>query len=203
MNICVLGFGHVGSRLAYLWSEAGHRLLIGLRPGSERAATAQKAGMEVLEPRLAVESSDAITLALPWKSTEEVLGSLGSLSGRVLIDVTNPLNSDLTVTIPQAGSGAQQIAAWSPGAKVVKAFNTIGAECLGNPAFDMYYCSDDDDAANVVRDLIKDIRMQPVYVGPLKNAGYLEQMAGLWIDLSVRNRIQEAFGFNLVREHGR
>ena len=45
--------------------------------------------------------------------------------------------------------------------------------------------------------------MRPVNVGPLKNAGYLEQIAGLWINLAVGGQIQGAFGFNLVREHGR
>jgi len=203
MKICVLGFGHVGSQLAQLWSATGHRLRAGLRTGSKHIDAAQKLGIETLEPPLAVQDAEVIALALPWQFVDEALHSLGPLSGQILIDATNPLNSDLNVMVPEPGSGEQQIAAWFPKARVVKAFNTIGATYLGNAAFDIYYCSDDLEAAGVTHHLIEDAQMRPVNVGPLKNAAYLEQMAGLWIDLAVKGRIQGPFGFNLVREHGR
>ena len=202
MKICILGFGHVGSRLAHLWSEAGHTLLIGLRPDSKRNDAAHKSGMRVLEPRLAAQSTDVIALAVPWQAVEDTLNDIGQLDGNVLIDATNPLHTDLSVLTPKEGSGGQQIAAWRPKSRVVKAFNTVGAEYIGNATFDMYYCSDDKEAAEIGHDLIKDARMRPVNVGPLKNAGYLEQIAGLWINLAVSGQIQGPFGFNLVREHG-
>lgn len=203
MRICILGFGHVGSQLARLWSEAGHTLLAGLRTGSKHTETAQKLGIEVLESPLAAERTEVIALALPWQAMEETLHSSGPLDGQVLIDATNPLNADLSVIVPKAGSGGQQVAVWCPNARIVKAFNTIGAAYLGNPAFDISYCSDDKEAGEVASGLIKDIRMHPVNVGPLRNASYLEQMAGLWIDLAVNGRVHGAFGFNLVREDGR
>lgn len=200
MKICVLGFGNVGSQLARLWSAAGHDLVAGLRAESKHVADAKKLDIEILEPPLAVQSAEVIAFALPWQAVEATLQSVGPLDGKLLIDATNPLNSDLSVIVPEAGSAGQQIAAWIPKARVVKAFNTIGAGCLGNAAFDIYYCSDDMEAAEITRGLIEDTRMRPVSVGPLRNAGYLEQLAGLWIDLAVKGRIQGAFGFNLVRE---
>ena len=203
MKICVLGFGHVGSQLARLWTAAGHRLLASLRTCSKHIDAVQKLGIEILEPRLAIQDAEVIALALPWQSVDVALHSLGPLNGQILIDATNPINSDLNVIVPGPGSGGQQIAAWFPKARVVKAFNTIGATYLGNTAFDIYYCSDDPEAAGVTHHLIEDTQMRPVNVGPLKNAAYLEQMAGLWIDLAVKGRIQGPFGFNLVREHGR
>jgi predicted dinucleotide-binding enzyme len=203
VKICILGFGKVGSRLAHLWSEAGHAVSIGLRPDSKRIDAAHKVGMRVLEPSLAAQHSDVIGLALPWQAVEDTLNHIDQFDGKVLIDATNPLNTDLSVLTPKEGSGGQQIAAWYPKTRVVKAFNTIGAEYVGNAIFDMYYCSDDKEAAGIGHDLIKDARMRPVNVGPLKNAGYLEQIAGLWINLAVGGQIQGAFGFNLVREHGR
>ena len=66
----------------------------------------------------------------------------------------------------------------------------------------MYYWSDDKEAAEIGHDLINDARMRRVNVGPLKNAAYLEQMAGLWTNLAVSGQIRGAFGFNLAREHG-
>lgn len=203
MKICVFGFGHVGSQLARLWSAAGHSLVAGLRPESKHVEDAKKLGIEVLKPSLAAQSAEVISLALPWRAVEETLHSVGRLDGKLVVDATNPLNSDLTVIVPEAGSGGQQIATWFPKARIVKAFNTIGAAYLGNPAFDIYYCSDDIEASEIVTGLIEDTRMRSVDVGPLRNAGYLEQMAALWIDLAVKGRIQGAFGFNLVRENGR
>ena len=102
--------------------------------------------------------------------------------------------------VPEAGSGAEQVSQWAEGARVVKAFNTIGAALFGDPDFDMLYCGDDEDAKKVVRGLIEDTTMRPVDVGPLKNAGHLEHIAALWVDLAVRDRLQGAFGLRLVRK---
>jgi hypothetical protein len=92
------------------------------------------------------------------------------------------------------------VAQWANGARVVKAFNTIGAALMGDSTFDMMYCGDDTAAKDVVRGLIADTGMKPVDVGPLSNAGYLEQVAGLWVDLVVKQRIPGAIGFNLVKK---
>jgi hypothetical protein len=202
MRISILGFGQVGSQLARLWSAAGHSLCVGIRSGSNHQEEANHLKVEVLEPQQAARSADVVVLALPWMAVEETLRSIGPLEGQVLLDVTNPLAADLSVLVPEAGSGGQQVAAWS-GTKVVKAFNTIGAAYLGNPAFDMYYCGDDAEASETALRLIEDTTMRPVNVGPLKNAAYLEQLGGLWIDLAVNGRIQGAFGFNLERVHDR
>jgi len=200
MKISILGLGQVGGRLAQIWSRAGHKLQAGLRPGSRHEETARHLNLAVAEPSRAVESADVIVLALPWTATKSTLRSIPSLHGRVLLDATNPLAADLSVLVPQVGSGAQQVAAWSGGAKVVKAFNTIGAANYGYPSFDVFYCTDDAEAAQIGHALIADTTMRPVSVGPLKNAAYLEQLAGLWIDLAVHKRVEGAFAFNMVRD---
>ncbi len=138
-------------------------------------------------------------LALPWPAVEDALRSLGPLTGKILLDATNPVDRDLNVIKPPAGSAGLQVAQWAEGAHVVKAFNTIGAFLYGNEAFDGFYCGDDPAALETVRQLIADTKLKPVFVGPLKNAGYLEQIAGLWIDLALNRRIEGAFGFNLVK----
>lgn len=200
MKISVLGFGHVGAQLAKLWSAAGHSLVVGLRRGSKHEEEASRLKTEVLEPRAAAQAGDVIVLALPWTAVHETLLAIGPLAGKIVLDATNPLDAELRVRIPEAGSGGEQVAVWSPGAKVVKAFNTIGAAYQGDAHFDGFYCGDDTEAKKVIAGLIEDTSMRPVDVGPLKNAAYLEHMAGLWIDLAVHNRVQGAFGFNLVKK---
>jgi predicted dinucleotide-binding enzyme len=183
-----------------LWVARGHAVAAGLRAGSKGTEKAKELGVTVAEPAAAVKGADVIALALPWKTVEATLASLGPLDGKIVLDATNPLRADFSVIVPEAGSGAEQVSRWVKGAHVVKAFNTIGAALFGDPDFDMLYCGDDAHAKDVVRDMIEDTRMRPVDAGPLKNAVYLEHIAGLWVDLAVNRRIQGAFGFNLLKK---
>jgi hypothetical protein len=199
MKIAVLGFGNVGAQLGRLWLAKGHEVTAGLREGSKDRQKALDLGVSVALPADAVKDAEVIAIALPWTAVESTLKDL-SLDGKVVIDAVNPLNGELNVIVPPAGSAGLAIASWARGARVVKAFNTIGAGLMGDAAFDMMYCGDDSAAKTIVRDLIADTGMRPVDVGPLSNSRYLEQIAGLWVDLAVKGRLQGAFGFNLHRK---
>jgi hypothetical protein len=199
MKIAVLGFGNVGAQLGKLWAKKGHEVTAGLREGSKDRQKASDAGVGVATPADAVSGADVVAIALPWSAAESTLKAL-ALDGKVVIDALNPMGADLNVQVPPAGSAGQQVAQWAKGAHVVKAFNTIGAALMGDPTFDMMYCGDDAAAKRVVNSLIADTGMKPVDVGPLSNAKYLEQIAGLWVDLVVKQGTHGAFGFNLVRE---
>lgn len=198
MKIAVLGFGNVGGQLGKLWAKKGHEVTAGLREGSKDRQKASDAGAKVATPADAVKSADVVVLALPWPAVEATLKTL-PLDGKVVIDAVNPMGPDLGVLVPAAGSAAQQTAEWAKGARVVKAFNTIGAMLMGDKAFDMMYCGDDAAAKKVVNSLIADTGMKPVDVGPLSNAKYLEQIAGLWVDLVVKQK-SPLFGFNFVKK---
>jgi hypothetical protein len=199
MKIAVLGFGNVGAQLGRLWAAKGHDVTAGLREGSKDRQKALDLGVSVALPADAVKDAEVIAIALPWTAVESTLKDL-SLDGKVVIDAVNPLNGELNVIVPPAGSAGLAIASWARGARVVKAFNTIGAALMGDAAFDMMYCGDDVEAKAIVRDLIADTGMRPVDVGPLSNSRYLEQLAGLWVDLAVKGRVQGPFGFNLHRK---
>jgi hypothetical protein len=185
--------------LGKLWAKKGHQVTAGLREGSKDRQKASDAGVSVATPADAVKSADVVVIALPWPAVESTLKTL-SLEGKVVIDAVNPMGPDLSVIVPPAGSAGLSAAQWAKGARVVKAFNTIGAALMGDATFDMMYCGDDAEAKKVVDSLIADTGMQPVDVGPLSNSRYLEQVAGLWVDLVVKQRIPAAFGFNLVKK---
>ncbi len=189
----------MGSALAKIWLGTGHSIEVCLRPGSRHEKDARALGFPIVGPREGAQRADVNVLALPWQAVQEVLRALGPLNGKILLDATNPLDADLRIVKPPAGSAGLQVAEWSEGASVVKAFNTIGSMLYGNATFDSFYCGDDPKALEAVRQLIVDSNMKPVFAGPLKNAEYLEHMAGLWIDLAVHQRISGAFGFNLVK----
>jgi 8-hydroxy-5-deazaflavin:NADPH oxidoreductase len=96
-----------------------------------------------------VKSGDVLLLATPWPVTKDVVQGLGDLTGKVLIDATNPLLPDLSgLAVGANTSGAEQVAGWARCAKVVKAFNTLGSNIMENPAFGgdqpvLFFCGDE------------------------------------------------------------
>lgn len=187
MNITVIGAGNMGSGFVKQLSAAGHRIRVTARDlDKARALAAAHAGVEALPAAQALGDSQIVIVATPFGEAIAALKSLGSLEGRVVIDITNPLTADyMGLTIGFDSSAAEQIAAALPGAKVVKAFNTILAQVLAQgPVFGsgpapVYYAADEDAAKRVVHELIASIGFSPVDAGGLKNARYLEPVAGL------------------------
>jgi len=209
LSIAVLGAGNVGSALARLWSAAGHNVTFGLpNPQSEKsqAAVAALAGqVQALSNKEAAAHAQVVALCVPWPAAQQAIRECGSLSVKILIDCVNPLKPDLQgLEIGTNTSAGEQVASWATGAKVVKAFNTIGAADFGNAQFgsqraDGFYCGDDAAAKTSVRELIEAAGLDPVDVGPLRNARSLEAMAMLWIDLAVNQRQGSGHAFKLLR----
>ena len=94
MRIAIIGAGNVGGALGKGWARAGHVIADGVPdPSAARhRATAEAAGgAGILAVPRAVHGADAIVLALPFDAVGDVLSAAGDLTGRLLIDVTNPL----------------------------------------------------------------------------------------------------------------
>ena len=135
--------------------------------------------------------STVVIVATGYQDAVPALKSLGSLAGKVVIDVTNPLSADYkSLTIGHETSAAEEIAKAVPEADVVKAFNTVFAEVLADgPAFQfgqlasVFVAGDSEHAKQAAKTLIQSIRFKAVDAGPLRNARYLEPLAGLNIYL--------------------
>lgn len=152
-----------------------------------------------------VSTAEVVALCVPWGAAQAAIRTAGNLAGKIVIDCTNPLADDLKgLVVGLTTSAAEQVQGWAPGAKVIKAFNTIGAVNFGHARFgaqraDGFYCGDDRDAKAVVKELIADAGLEPVDVGPLVNARLLEPLAMLWIDLAVNQRQGTNHAFKLIR----
>jgi predicted dinucleotide-binding enzyme len=202
VKVAILGTGSVGSALGIRWGEAGHSVVFGSRsPQGEnvKQLVARCGGRAVAcSLRESIPGADAIVIAVPWGAARETLSHLGDLTGRTLIDCTNPLLADLSgIELGHSTSAGEQIATWAAGANVVKAFNSASAKVMFNPQFGehratMFYCGDDAAAKLVVRQLIEDIGFDPVDAGPLSSSRYLEPLAMLYIHLAFR----QGFGGN-------
>ena len=137
--------------------------------------------------------------------TQEIIAGLGNLDGKILIDATNPIRADFTgLVYGNDTSGGEQVATWARGAKVVKAFNTVGANIMTDPSFDghkpvMLYCGDDSAAKLVVKKLIDDLVFEAIDAGPLDQARLLEPFAFLWFSLADKRGLGREFAFELMR----
>lgn len=196
MEIALIGSGNVGSALGEAWVRAGHRLVIGSRQGP--AGESPVAGARCDTVSSAVRGAGAVVLAVPWAAVPEVMQQGGDWRGKIVIDCTNPIGPGFQLAVGLNSSGAEQVAALAPGARVAKAFNTVGFNVMRNPVFHgkaatMLFCSDDEDAKQAAKQLIADAGFEPVFAGPLRQARYLEPLAMLWITMAQSGGREFAF----------
>jgi predicted dinucleotide-binding enzyme len=201
--IAIVGTVNIVGSLARLWSNAGYTVSVAVR---ESSAANKIAGVSSGPASEIARAAEIVVLAVPWPAVKDALASCGDLSGKVVVDCTNPVLPDLEgLEFGGTISAAEKLQQLAPRARIVKAFNTIGAPLLGNATFDSleadgYYCGDDDAAKAAVAPLIAATGLRPFDAGPLRNARYLEAMAMLWIDLAVKRGRGPTFGFRTL-EH--
>src|SRR5215468_4981116 len=139
MKIAIIGTGNVGSALARGLKKSSHRVVLGARNITDSATQdlAADAGAELTSPAEAAKSAELVVLALPWNVAEAAVKALGDLSGKIVIDCMNPLgmiDGVLGLLLGHTTSGGEIVAAWLPGARVVKTLNQAGAEIMANTA---------------------------------------------------------------------
>jgi len=209
MDIGIIGTGSVGGTLGVRWAQGGHTVRFGSRdPESDKVkALLAKAGdgAEAMTAAQAARSSKIVLLATPWPATEAAIMSLGDLSGKTIIDCTNPLTEDLSgLTVGHSDSAAEQVAKWAVGANVIKAFNMTGSGNMANPTYGdqqaaMFICGDDDEAKRTVMQLSEELGFTAVDSGMLSSARYLEPMAMLWIHLAYAKGMGPDIAFALLK----
>lgn len=188
MEISIIGTGNMARGIGTRALDGGHDVTFygttrenaqGLAGELSRSAKAAAVG-DPLE-------GDVVVLALWYPVTREVVERYGdALDGKVVVDISNPVNTETFERIvPDAGSGAQEVAAAAPGARVVKAFNTTfagtlagGGKVAGQP-LDVFIASDDEDAKRTVAQLVEDAGLRAVDAGPLRRARELEALGYL------------------------
>lgn len=194
MKIAIIGAGNVGGTLGKLWAQKGHEIMFGVPNPSKLAQLVKSIGATVRAGNVpdAASFGEVVVLATPWPATEEAIRSAGNLAGKTVVDCTNPLTPDLSgLAIGTDNSAGEEVARWAAGAKVVKAFNTIGAANFANPHFgaataSMFIAGDDPSAKSAVTRLAAELGFDVVDVGPLRAARFIEPLAMLWIHLAFK-----------------
>jgi predicted dinucleotide-binding enzyme len=192
MKITVIGAGNMGSAFVKQLTRAGHQVSVTARDTAKaRQVAAANPGARAVVPADAAAGADVIVLATAYDDAVNALKSVGDLRGKVVVDITNPLTADyMGLTIGHAGSAAEEIAKAIPGAEVVKAFNTVFAQVLAEGAdfgagrrVTVFYAGDSERAKQTARALAESMGFETIDAGGLKNARYLEPLAGLNIYL--------------------
>lgn len=202
LAITIVGAGSVGTHLARAAARIGHAVKFAVRdPDSPKLqrALAEVPDADVVALDAADADSDLTVLAVPVAAIPDVLETL--VVGRILVDATNPAGVDLP-------AGAACVPDWihqlTDGLTVVKAFNTIGAEQItepaiqGRPAF--LPLAGPAPAVDLVRQLADDIGFDAHVIGDLDDAPKLEAFAELWMHLALRRGMGRRLGFGLLRE---
>jgi len=191
-RIAIIGDGNVGSALLEGWRRTGHDV--------------EAVGNEPERVRQLAHEADLIVLAVPFGQRFNAVDEMGEdIDGKVLVDVTNALDDSYGFAATFDRSGAEDLQERAPGARVVKAFNTVFAQnmsrgtVLGEP-LTVLVAGDDEAAKETVMGLARAIGFDGLDAGPIANARWLEALGFLNIQLGFGQKLGSDIGFRVVRK---
>jgi predicted dinucleotide-binding enzyme len=189
--IAVIGTGRVGSALGTELAAQGHTIVYGSRNPTTEAVSDLVArtgnGAKATFQTQASDGADIVVLAVPGMLAGDITKNLGDLSGKIIIDPTNPLNftaEGVRHGVPT--SNGEIIQAAAPGAFVVKAFNVLSWEYMIDPAasggpISVPLAGDSDAAKARVAEIVKSLDLHPIDLGAIAQSRWIEGMAILLI----------------------
>lgn len=188
-TISIVGSGTMATAVAGRIAKAGHTVEVVNRNAAKARELADKlAGKAATGTYGAAPVGDIVILAVPYGSVAAVVADFGdALEGKVIIDLTNPVNAEMTgLATPAGSSGAQETAKSLPaGARVVKAFNTIFGHVLAKGGhLDAFIAADDEEAKARVSTFLESLGLRPLDVGGLNMAHTLEALGLMMISLA-------------------
>ena len=183
MKIGMIGSGNVGSSLGRVWAKAGHQVMFSSRHLDQDKALAAEIGANARAgtPAEAAAFGEVLVFAVPYGALPELGKTLAdSIRGKVVIDACNPFpNRDGEIANRARAEGAGLVSAQLlPGARIVRAFNAVGAARMGTAHDDsqrmgMPIAGDDKEAIEIASGLIREIGYEPVLIGGLEMGKYL------------------------------
>ncbi len=195
-TIAVIGTGQVAKALGPEFAQQGHDIVYGSRnPNGQKARdivamTPGKATVAL--PAESVRDASIVVLAVPGKLVDEITRGLGDLSGKIIIDPTNPLEGDWETELRHgvSTSNARIIQDAAPDAYVVKAFSTLGWRQMIEPGGDISIplAGNSDAAKAKVSQLVTAMDLKPIDLGDVDSAHWIEGMTILFLNNRIAGR---------------
>lgn len=189
-NIAMIGAGRMATILSRYFAKDGHQVYIGARELAKARQLADTIGQDVKSGTIdeAVQHGDVIFLAVPYLQIQDTLKLTGPLTGKIVVDMSNPFKPDFSgLLLGGDTSAGEDLAKRLPGSRVIKAFNSLFATVLergpdyGEQRAQVFYAGDDETAKRSLADLINSTGFEAVDTGPLSSARFLEQLSVLVI----------------------
>lgn len=193
MRIAIIGTGNVGAAIARGLKGKGHEVILGARNPAGVADLAAETGARVALPAQAAADAGIVVLALPWEAAEAAVRDLGDLTGKVVVDCTNPLgrtSAGMGLVVGHTTSGGELMQGWLPGAQVVKTLNQVGAEIMADTtrlpyAPVMFMAGNDAGAKAAVGQMLADLGFDALDAGDITKARLLEPFGMVWINQAL------------------
>ncbi|GAA2496703.1 NADPH-dependent F420 reductase [Terrabacter carboxydivorans] len=188
-RISIIGTGNMGQAIAGVFAKGGHTVQL---LGQGDAATAI--------------DGDIVVLAVPYGAVTSIVEQRGeSLAGKIVVDITNPVNFETfdSLVVPADGSATAEIAKALPQSRLVKAFNTtfagtLAAGTVGPNTTTVLLAGDDADAKSELAGAIASGGLKTIDAGGLARARELEALGFLQITLAAGEKISWTGGFGVV-----
>jgi predicted dinucleotide-binding enzyme len=186
-TIAVIGSGNIGATIGEAWRRAGHDVAFASRsPEPPRTVAIPDA----------IAAAEVVLLAVPGGAVPDLLAEHGdALDGRVVIDATNDVGGERL-------HHAEAYGAHAPGARFVRAFNTLGWEMFAEPQIagetaDLFWCGPDDAG---VEGLVADVGLRPVRLGDIDAIDVVDGAGRLWLTLVFRQGHPRRLAFRMLAE---
>ena len=197
-TITIIGSGNMANAIGTRAAQHGHTIELMSRDAAKAQALADRIGHGATVGTFGTRpAGDIVVLALLYGGAVDVVAHYGeALSGKILVDITNPFNADATGLLTIAGgSASQQIAAAAPGdAHVVKAFNSIFSGVIAqDKPLDVFFAGDSAEAKARVAALLETMEMRPLDAGGLEMTYVLE-----WAGILLVGLARTGAGFDIA-----
>jgi predicted dinucleotide-binding enzyme len=202
MKIALIGSGKMGKALGGKWAMAGHDIVFGVREperkGTARTPESPAIPFETIAD--AISHSEAVVFVIPGAAMGEVAkANADGLGGKLLIDATNDFQGPSLNHVSSLTSSAK-------GAKVFRAFNSLGWENFANPTFgdtaaDLFYCGPESaEAQRAFESLVRDVGLRPIRVGDLEDVEIVDSVVTLWSTLASARGMGRHLAFKVLSD---
>jgi predicted dinucleotide-binding enzyme len=181
LRIGTIGAGRIGGTVGGLWVRAGHPVMFSSKDASEGKALADKLGPPARAGTVdeAIAFGDVVLLAVPYGAMPDIGRQYGAaLKGKIVLDAGNAVSARDGAIADEADRDGIGVTTqkYLPGARIVRAFNTIGYTILqaeagrAEPRLPIPIAGDDAEAVRIAGELVRDAGFEPVVAGSLADA---------------------------------